>query len=52
MASLTIVSCGSDDECTTTCSTGQILDINCNCVDVTTDPCANVTCDPGFVLTR
>ena len=44
------LSCDKEEECTTTCPTGQALTLDCTCVTV--DPCANVTCDPGFVCSE
>lgn len=45
----TFVSCEKDEECELTCLEGQVLTADCTCVDLVTDPCAGVTCDPGFV---
>ncbi len=39
-----------EKECDTTCGAGEILTADCTCVK--TDPCANVTCDPGFACSN
>jgi len=49
LSALVISSCGDDDECTLTCSAGEVLTADCTCV--TTDPCPNVTCADGEILT-
>jgi hypothetical protein len=43
-----MTSCG--DECDTVCTVDEILDINCNCIPVSGNPCPGVTCDPGFIV--
>ena len=39
--------------CKTTCNTGEVLSIDCNCITdastITPDPCVDVTCPAGFV---
>ena len=46
-AVFTMSSCG--DDCDTVCTTGEVLDINCNCITVS-NPCDGVTCPDGFVV--
>ncbi len=44
------VACGDDSaDCTTTCASGEVLDINCNCVAI--NPCDGITCAAGEILT-
>ncbi len=46
---LFMTSCG--DDCDTICDIDQVLDINCNCIDIGSgDPCEGVTCPEGFVV--
>ena len=47
-AGVNFVAC-SDDDCETVCTSGEILDINCNCVSI--NACPGITCPAGEVLT-
>jgi len=50
LAGISFISCG-DDECSAVCQANQVLDINCDCVDLNSSSCAGVTCEPGEILT-
>lgn len=41
---------GCDDDCDVTCSEGEVLSVDCECITVTSESCPGVTCPDGEVV--
>ncbi|MGR3810009.1 hypothetical protein [Jiulongibacter sp. NS-SX5] len=52
LVSFTMSSCEEVDGCTTVCGENEVLTIDCNCVALVTDPCADVTCPEGYICSN
>lgn len=49
IAFIGLIACNDELECEKTCAAGEVLTVDCICVEINANPCKNVTCPEGFI---